>query len=688
MSEPSAKKPNRRRVLKGAAIAGAGVAAAGLAGAGIYVGGVNRVSRAAGKKVIVIGIDGMDPRLSEGMMRDGLLPNLAKLRAAGGFSPLGTSIPPQSPVAWANFINGAGPGSHGIFDFIHRHPEQQVAPFYSAAETLPGEGGWEVGDYRIPLDFWPFDHKPPATVLRRQGTPFWDYLDDARIPSTFYDLPSNYPPSPSKRGHHRCICGMGTPDMLGSYGTYQFFEENAPAAEERKGGGTHNRLVFENDTAVIRLVGPENALRKNPEPIRTVLKVHRDRQSNAAVIQIGNERVVLKPGQFSRWVRLTFTMSTPKFLRAVPSFLFPDTVTGICRFYLQEVAPNFRLYVSPINVDPRDPAVQISEPPSFVTKAAGALGPFYTTGFQEDHKARTNGVFNDAEYLQQATLVLEERFKLLEYAIQNYDDGLLFFYFSSSDLQSHMFWWTGDDPHPSRAPAEAAKYFGHVKRLYQRLDAIVGDLYDRYGSAATIIVMSDHGFANFGWQFNLNSWLRDWGYLNPSECSSIMQNADWSRTRAYGLGINGLYLNLKGRERDGIVEPGREAEELIQELTTRLVEGTKWNDRPVIRNVYRASQVYAGDATALAPDLIVGYHRGFRASWATCLGDLEVDTISPNKEAWSADHCADALEVPGVMWCSKPIRGQNPSLVDLAPSILAEYGLPTPPTMTGRNVLG
>jgi predicted AlkP superfamily phosphohydrolase/phosphomutase len=167
-----------------------------------------------------------------------------------------------------------------------------------------------------------------------------------------------------------------------------------------------------------------------------------------------------------------------------------------------------------------------------------------------------------------------------------------------------------------------------------------------------------------------------------------VQNADWSRTRAYGLGINGLYLNLKGRERDGIVEPGREAEELIAEITHRLVEGTKWNDRPVIRNVYRSSQVYAGDATALAPDLIVGYHRGFRASWATCLGDLEEATISPNKEAWSADHCADALEVPGVMWCSRPIRGQNPALVDVAPSILAEYGLPTPPTMTGRNVLG
>lgn len=676
MGEASPKKPSRRSFLKRAVGVGAGVV-----GAGLFLGGIHRVSRSAGKKVIIIGIDGMDPRLSQAMMDAGQLPNLSRLRAAGGFSPLGTSIPPQSPVAWANFINGAGPGSHGIFDFIHRHPEQQCAPFFSAAETIPGQGGWEIGEYRIPLDFWPFQHKPPATVLRRQGIPFWDYLDEAGVPSTFYDLPSNYPPSPSKCGHHRCICGMGTPDVLGSYGTYQYFAENGPAEPLTEGGGKRFKLTFENETAHARLVGPENSLLKTPEPVHLDFRVHRDRAANAAVIEFPGKRVVLKPGQWSRWVRLNFELSTP-------AFLPPKTVTGICRLYLQEVAPNFRLYVSPINIDPAAPAVQISEPPGFITDVAKQLGPFYTAGFQEDHKARTNGIFDDEEYLKQATLVLDERFALLEYAIQNYDDGLLFFYFSSSDLQSHMFWWNGDEPHPNRTPEEAQKWFAHIKRLYQRLDSVIGDLYDRYGSVATLIVMSDHGFANFGWQFNLNSWLRDWGYLQPAECTSIMRDVDWSRTRAYGLGINGLYLNLKGRERDGIVEPGEEAEELMTEITNRLVEATRFQDRPVIRNVYRANQVYAGDAMALAPDLLIGYHRGFRASWATCLGDLEEDTISKNTAAWSADHCADALEVPGVLWCNQPIRGPNPALVDLAPSILALYGLPTPPTMTGRNVLG
>jgi predicted AlkP superfamily phosphohydrolase/phosphomutase len=283
-------------------------------------------------------------------------------------------------------------------------------------------------------------------------------------------------------------------------------------------------------------------------------------------------------------------------------------------------------------------------------------------------------------------MVLEERLALFDYALHDYDDGLLFFYFSSSDLQSHMFWWNSDDRHPTRSEEEAKKYFGHVRQLYRRLDQVVGDLMDRYGSTATIIVMSDHGFANFGRQFNLNSWLRDFGYLGPPQCTSIRSDIDWSITSAYGLGINGLYLNLKGREQHGIVEPGAKAEELLTELTERLEDARDVNGEQVICHVYRADKVYSGGATALAPDLIVGYKRGYRASWATCLGDLTPEVLLDNDSAWSADHCADALEVPGVLWCSRPIRAKKPALVDLAPSILAEFGLEAPASMTGKSV--
>ena len=676
MTDRRPRKIRRRTLLGGAA---ATLGAAGIGAASYWLGSVSRVSKSVGKKVIVIGIDGMDPRLTESMMKEGLLPNLSKMSSRGGFSSLGTSTPPQSPVAWANFINGAGPGSHGIFDFIHRHPHEQCAPFYSAAETVPGQGGWEVGDHQLQLDFWPFNHKPPETLLRRQGVPFWDYLDEVGIPSTFYDLPANYPPSPSKYGHHRCLSGMGTPDMLGTYGTYQHFSEDGPTKPFEEGGGRRSKLRFIGETAKSKLVGPANGFLKRPEPITVELLVHRDRDADAVVVEVQGQKIVLKSGQWSHWTRLEFSLTGPQF---VPS----KHVSGICRFFLLEATPNCRLYVTPINVDPTAPAVRLSEPSEFVRDVSKELGLFYTTGFQEDHKARSNGVFRDDDFRRQAGLVLEERLALLEYAIENYDDGLLFFYFSSSDLQSHIFWWDSDERHPTRSAPEALNSFAYVKALYRTLDVVIGDLHDRYGSRATILVMSDHGFANFGRQFNLNSWLRNNGYLNPRECTSIMDDIDWSKTVAYGLGINGLYLNLKGRERDGIVEPGEQRESLLTELSTRLEAVRDLDGKSVIRGVYRSDKIYSGDATALSPDLVIGYRRGFRASWATCLGGLTPDVLLDNDSAWSADHCADALEVPGLLCCNRPIRSNSPSLIDLAPSILSDFGLPKPKTMSGQSI--
>ena len=678
MNETAPDPIHRRTFLKTAAAAAA-VGAAGMTAGGYWLGSRRRASRSLGKKVIVIGIDGMDPGLCHAMIEAGKLPHLSKLRASGGFSPLGTSTPPQSPVAWASFINGAGPGSHGIFDFIHRHPHRPREPFYSGAETLPGEGYWEIGDHRVQLDFWPFDDHPPQTVLRRQGAPFWNYLDAAGIPSTFYDLPANYPPSASTHGNHRCLSGMGTPDMLGTYGTYQYFSEDAPAEGLDEGGGRRSRLTFDGESARASLVGPTNDSLIEPQPATIEFEFHRDRQAGAVLVEVQGQRLLLKPGQWSRWLRLDFAMSN---FAPLPA----RHVHGICRFYLQRVDSPLRLYVTPLNVDPSAPAVKVSEPPNFVEDIAKEQGLFYTTGFQEDHKARSNGIFDDDEFLRQATLVLDERLALLDYALNDYDDGLLFFYFSSSDLQSHIFWWNTDDPHPVRSAAEAKKGFGQVERLYQRLDAVVGDICDRYGDKATIFVMSDHGFANFGRQFNLNSWLRDCGFLNPQECSSVLVDADWSRTRAYGLGINGLYLNLRGRERDGIVEPGEEQERLTRQLVARLQAVRDYNGQQVIRRVYRADEIYAGDATALAPDLVIGYAGGYRASWATCLGELTPEVFLDNDSAWSADHCADAADLPGVLFANRPIRAASPSLVDIAPTILAEFGLPTPSSMTGKQI--
>ncbi len=635
-------------------------------------------------KVIVIGFDGMDPRLCKRLMDAGQLPNLDRMRQAGGFKPLGTTIPPQSPVAWASFITGANPGVHGIFDFIHRDPTKQCAPYYAAAETTEGEGGWEVGEHKIPLTFWPFNHEPPKTLLRRGGTPFWDYLDNAGVPVWIYDIPANYPPSPSKHGHVHCLAGMGVPDLLGGYGTYQFFSEDTLVSKS-EGGGLRTPLVFSGDRATIRLVGPENTVLQHPTATHVELEVFRHPTDAAARIDWQGRTVVLNEGEWSDWQRVEFEMEMPQFLpnRSVP---------GICRFYLQEVRPNFRLYVTPINIDPTDPAGQkISEPKDFVTEIAEELGPFPTAGFQEDHKALSNRVFDDAEYKRQADYVLTERLSLHDFAFDRYDDGLLFFYFSSTDVQAHMFWWDSDEKHPVRSAEDAKKYNQVIIDLYRQMDGVVGEIVDRYGDDATILVMSDHGFCNFRRQFNVNTWLRENGYVKPDDCRSLINPArrplvDWRQTRAYGFGLNGLYINLQGREKFGIVAEA-DRDTLLDEISDKLLAVRDPVDgQPVVATVYRSDEVYSGPLASTAPDLIIGYHRGYRASWSTTLGNVSKSVLSDNKSAWSADHCIAAEQVPGVIFSNKPIRKLDPSLIDVAPTILESLGVAPPSSMEGRSL--
>lgn len=635
-------------------------------------------------KVVVLGFDGMDPLLCERLMDAGKMPNLAAMRDKGGYRRLGTSIPPQSPVAWSDFITGAGPGVHGIFDFIHRDPAKQCEPYYSAAKTEVSEDGWDVGKHKLPLTFWPFSHNPTQTLLKRHGTPFWDYLDAAGIPSRIYDIPSNYPPSPSHHGHMCCLSGMGVPDLMGSYGTYQYFSTDTRRAIEEP-GGIRKPMGFSDHLARNSLVGPENTALKKPVKSSIPFQVFRHPNEPVARIDIQDQAIVLREGEWSDWRKVAFELEMPPFL--------PDAqAPGIVRFYLQQVRPEFKLYVTPINIDPSDTGDQkISEPPEFINQISESLGLFYTAGFQEDHKALSNRVFRDEEYLSQARYVLEERRRLLQYAMDHYQSGLLFYYFSSTDLQSHMFWWEGEDKHPVRPPAEAKKYHQVVESLYAEMDGIVGEVVQKIGDKAVFLVMSDHGFCNFRRQFNLNNWLRKEGYLGPADAKTLINPSagklvDWSKTRAYGMGLNGLYLNLKGRERDGVVDSA-EREALLAELSRKLLEFRDPQDgKPVVKHVYRADQVYQGPMASTGPDLVVGYYRGFRASWATTQGDLEDQIISDNDSAWSADHCIAADEVPGVLFSNRLIAATSPALTDIAPTVLELFGLTSPESMTGRSV--
>jgi len=408
--------------------------------------------------------------------------------------------------------------------------------------------------------------------------------------------------------------------------------------------------------------------------LTTSLTVYRDPREPVARVVIGDasgsgrEERVLKTGEWSDWVPVTFTPMPFQSLR------------GICRFYLKQVRPTFQLYVTPINLDPLAPALPISTPASYAAEIAKATGRYYTQGMPEDTKAYSAEVFNADEFLRQAANSADENRRQYTLLLGQFREGLLFHYFGHVDLVSHMMWRARDPDAPAYNAARDAPYAHVIDDLYAGLDAIVGTTLDRMPSDTLLIVMSDHGFASWRRAFHLNAWLEQHGYLTVSDparrAEPAFSDVDWSRTRAYGLGLNGLYINLKGREKFGIVDPAQRAA-LAAEIAAALLETTdSATHQRAVTAIYQTpdtnGQVTHPDR---APDLIVGYAKGTRCSNESALGAVPADVITDNTEAWSGDHCMDPASVPGVLFSSRPLPGQVLSLQDLPGAILTTFGV-------------
>ena len=629
------------------------VAGCALAAAALLVAGCGRAtSESPTRKIIVLGIDGMDPGFLE--RHWDALPNMDRLRRQGDFKRLGTTIPPQSPVAWSTFITGLNPGGHGIFDFVHRNPAT-MAPISSMGETVESRYRLPLGPYELPLS--------GGEVLSfRKGKAFWQVLAEHGVPSTILRMPTNFPPV-------KCQCqelaGMGTPDMQGTYGTFTFYTD-APSETTRQVAGGHIvRVAMTGDDVTLPLEGPENTLRKDRRRASVPLVVHVDRAARAARFDLDGSRFILREGEWSDWVRVEFPLIPV--LKSVP---------GIVRIYARKLAPTLQIYVSPVNIDPAAPEVPISVPASYSRELAEAIGPYYTQGIAEDTAALRQGVFDLKDYLAQSRAVARERVAMLHHGLEHFHGGVFFLHFLGIDQNSHMLWGRHED---------------ELLETYRFVDEAVGWVMARAGDA-TLVVMSDHGFAAFDRAVHLNTWLMREGFLTLDDPSAtgpdeMFAHVDWSRTQAYALGLNGLYLNLRGRERQGVVEPGPQAELILRVIARRLEDfRDPVGGRQVVAHAYSSRAVYHGDALALAPDLIVGYQPPYRGSWQSALGAVPAETIEDNRDAWIGDHCIAAEDVPGVLLANRPVRLADPQLADLPATILHEFGVPRPAEMAGRTI--
>jgi predicted AlkP superfamily phosphohydrolase/phosphomutase len=618
-----------------------------------------RDRRTPARSVIVLGFDGMDYQLTRRLIDEGRLPNLARLEREGSFAPLMSSVPPQSPVAWSDFITGADAGTHGIFDFIHRDPKT-MAPYFSTSTVAETGHTLRIGAWQVPLT------GGTVTLLRR-GTAFWEALERHGVSTTIMRIPANFPPSGTAR---RELSGMGTPDILGTYGTFTFYTSDTRRFTGIDiAGGKVIEAVPRANVVKSALHGPPNPFRVKKEIVTAPFTVFLDPELPAARIEIGDERLVLQAGEWSGWVPVSF--------RLAPT----QTLATICRFYLKSVRPLFQLYVSPINLDPLDPALPISTPASFAAELAAESGRYYTLGMPVDTNALAGGVLSADEFLAQAKIAADELIGQYRLLLGRFSGGLLFYYFGNVDQVQHMMFRPMDPGHPAYDAVRDAPYRDVVPSLYARFDEIVGYTLARIGPKTTLVVMSDHGFASWRRSMNLNSWLRDQGYLVVRDASlrhdpGMLTNVDWSRTRAYGFGLNGLYVNLAGRERWGIVTAG-ERDALLDELAERLAAAVDpGTGERAVTAVHRCDRELGdGGALDLGPDAIVGYARGTRCSDASALGELTKDVFSDNTGEWSGDHCMDPTAVPGILATNRQLQRPAPRLRDLAAALLAEFGV-------------
>jgi predicted AlkP superfamily phosphohydrolase/phosphomutase len=545
------------------------------------------------KKAIFLGLDGLDPGVTERLMAEGRLPHFSRLKEQGGYRRLRTTFPALSPVAWSTFATGVNPAKHNIFDFLNRDLRTYAPELSSARVTRK------------------------AVEMRRKSEPFWKILGRNHVASTILRVPITFPP---EAFNGRLLSAMSTPDLRGTQGSFSQFtspegELRGPEGESLPFGVRHSKLEIQGQSHELRL------------------------------------------GEYTPWIRLKF-----------------PSAHGIVRFLLTCAEPKFALYATPVQIDPENPALPISHPRYYAMYLAKLLGSFSTLGMAEDTWALNEGAIDQRAFLAQAYDIQREREAMFFSALDHTRRGVVACVFDTTDRVQHMCFGQSDV----------------IEALYIDMDRILGRTLEYAGSDSALFVLSDHGFCSFRRGVNLNAWLRRNGYLtlltDAKESADYFEGVDWSRTRAYTFGLGGVYLNLRGREAQGIVAPD-DADALRRELVARL-QGLQDGTDTAIRAVYPVTEIYHGPYLGAAPDLIIGYAEGYRASWQAAVGRTTAEVFEDNTKAWCGDHCVDPHLVPGVLFSNRKIAADDPGIEDMAPTALHLFGVEVPDWMEGKSVEG
>jgi predicted AlkP superfamily phosphohydrolase/phosphomutase len=540
----------------------------------------------------------------------------------------------------------------------------------SSAEIGKASRVLPIGKYMIPLG------KPKMKLLRK-GQPFWKILGENGVFSSVIRVPITFPP---EKFNGVLLSGMCTPDLKGSQGTFSYYttDENDKRGEI---GGVSYQVKLNGDTINTYLYGPENSLVRDGGELKIPLKIKLDKEKNRAKIDVSGQSFYLEPETYSPWIGVVFKPG------------LGIKIHGICRFYINRIQPDFELYVTPINIDPENPALPISHPFIYSVYLAKLIGPYGTLGLAEDTWALNEGAIDEDAFLKQAYYLFEEREKMFLKALERTPRGLCTCVFDTTDRIQHMFFRCLDESHPANRGKEVEKYKNVIEALYLRMDKLIGKVLEKVDDKTVIIVMSDHGFTQFKRGVNLNTWFLQNGYLSLKDGKTTsgdwFENVDWKKTKAFSLGLTGVFINRKGREANGIVEEGDELRNLKRELMQKLKGLVDEETGEVsILDVVDTESALSGPYAYDAPDLLVGYNAGYRNSWTCATGRVTEKVFEDNTKHWSGDHCVDPKVVPAVLFVNREINTTRPDIKDIAPTVLKLFGVGIPKYMKGKPLVG
>ncbi len=630
----------------------------------------NPYKKALAKRVVILGLDGLDPGLTTRFMREGRMPNFQKLADKGVFRPLDTSTPSMSPVAWSTFSTGTDASHHCIYDFLTRDPCTYM-PILSSTDIGNAKKVINIGRYMVPIG------KPKMKLLQKSQH-FWKLLGDKNIFSIIQRVPITFPPTPFKNG--LLLSGMCVPDLRGSQGTFSFFSTDNEGGEAKFIGGEQTVLRRRGNVIRSRIVGPDNSMLRSGGRMTLPFTLTIDEDGQGAAFEIdGTDPVHLELNKYSDWIELKFKAG------------LGVSVSGIAKIYLISTDPHVNVYMTPIHIDPENPAMPISHPEVYAIYLAKKQGKFATLGFAEDTWSLNERVIDEKVFYDQAMEVYEERETMFLDAVKQTKKGFVTTVFDTTDRVQHMFYRYLDPSHPANDGKDTEQWKDAIAAVYEKVDSLVGKLDHVIDDPDTIFMaISDHGFTNFRRGININSWLRDNGYLFLKEEGALesgewFEGVDWSRTRAFALGLTGIFINRKGREASGIVNEGRDYRDLVKEIAEKL-EGLvdPQTGQKCVRSVAVSQQYFQGPYRFDAPDLLAGWEGGYRNSWECAVGQVTEETFADNTRSWSGDHCVDPSLVPGVFLCNRALAAEAPKLVDIPATVMRLFGQEPPGYMQGK----